>query len=76
MLIVADSSPVNILIRLGCVEVLGSLFGRVIIPPQVRDELSDSKTPDSVRALLIDDRNGRREATQRGIAVIGMLTGA
>lgn len=114
MLVVADSSPINILVRIECVGVLRELFGSVLIPPQVREELSSAKTPDAVRAfiasppgwfqvraaarierippldpgeeaainlardakadaLLIDDKDGRREATRRGIAVVGTL---
>ncbi len=114
MLVVADSSPLNILIRVGCVDVLAKLFGRVLIPPEVRAELLDARTPEDVRAffdrppewlevraaehvasippldrgeeaaialaiearadaLLIDEKDGRRAATQRGVAIVGTL---
>ncbi|MCL4743133.1 MAG: hypothetical protein KJZ54_13125 [Phycisphaerales bacterium] len=114
MLIVADSSPLNILIRIGCVDVLPALFGVVTIPPEVLSELSDLRTPESVRmfvaapptwlnvrsakvvenippldageaaaislarelradALLIDEKDGRRAATERGLTVIGTI---
>lgn len=114
MLVVADSSPINILIRIECTHVLPSLFGTVVIPPEVRQELTDARTPTAVRAwmtnlpswlsvrpalsvesitplnlgeqaaislareihaeaLLIDDLDGRRAASQRGLLVIGTL---
>ena len=49
MLIVADTSPLNYLILIGTVEVLPKLYGRVLIPEQVRDELLDPHTPLAVR---------------------------
>jgi predicted nucleic acid-binding protein len=114
MLVVADSSPVNFLVRIGCVQVLPALFGSVAIPGQVLAELSNARTPEEVRAfvarppawfrvmtvsaleripmldpgeeaaislarevkadaILIDDNDGRRVATRRGIVVIGTL---
>lgn len=52
MLVVADSSPINILIRIECTHVLPSLFGAVVIPPEVRQELTDTRTPEAVRAWM------------------------
>jgi hypothetical protein len=52
MLVVADSSPINILVRIECVSVLGDLFGSVLIPPMVQDELSQPATPPAVRAFI------------------------
>lgn len=114
MLVVADSSPVNFLVRLECIDILPALFGSVVIPEQVLAELSNARTPEEVRdfvarpplwfrvmgartvetiptldpgeeaaislarevgaaALLIDDNDGRRAASRRGIVVIGTL---
>ncbi len=39
MLVVADTSPIIALIQIGHVEILPSLFDRVMIPTQVTDEL-------------------------------------
>lgn len=50
--VVADSSPLNILIRIDAIHVLPGLFGQVVIPPEVRDELSDPRTPEIVRAWM------------------------
>ncbi len=52
MLVVADSSPINILVRIGYVDILPNLFGTACIPPQVRDELSDPQTPLAVRHFV------------------------
>jgi predicted nucleic acid-binding protein len=52
MLVVADSSPLSILVRSGYVSILPDLFGRVIIPPEVALELSHSHAPESVRAFI------------------------
>ena len=49
MLVVADSSPLNVLIRIGCVEVLANLFHTVAIPPQVAEELNHARTPQAVK---------------------------
>jgi predicted nucleic acid-binding protein len=114
MLVVADSSPLNALVRVQQVNILPVLFTSVTIPPEVQAELSDPRAPDIVRqfialppawlhvrspvrverippldrgeeaainlaremaadAILIDERDGRREAIARGIAVIGTL---
>jgi predicted nucleic acid-binding protein len=37
--VVADNSPIDVLVRLGYQEVLPNLFGRVVIPIQVQSEL-------------------------------------
>lgn len=49
MLVVSDASPINILIRIGNVEILQSLFTTVILPTAVADELTRPGTPDVVR---------------------------
>ncbi len=49
MIVVSDTSPINYLVLIGAVDVLGDLYGGVIIPPAVASELSDEGTPDAVR---------------------------
>jgi predicted nucleic acid-binding protein len=39
MLVVADSSPLIVLIQIGQIDVLPALFGEVVIPPEVSAEL-------------------------------------
>ena len=48
MIVVADSSPMIVLIEIGHVDVLPRLFGEVIVPPQVLAELLQSNRPQSV----------------------------
>ena len=52
MIVVSDASPLNILVRIGFIDVLPNLFGEVVIPPAVAAELSHPATPEQVRAWL------------------------
>jgi len=49
MLVVADSSPLIVLVNIEHVDVLPKLFGQVFIPPAVADELTFSSRPQAVR---------------------------
>ena len=49
MIVVADTSPVNYLVRCGCAWVLPELFGRVLVPPAVVTEMLHSRSPNEVR---------------------------
>jgi predicted nucleic acid-binding protein len=40
MLVVADSLPINVLIRIECVALLPRMFERVLVPPEVGAELA------------------------------------
>ncbi len=116
MIVVADTSPINYLVLLGHIEILPNIYGEVLIPQAVFDELQDSDAPAEVRAwltapptwlrisstayppdplldlldrgehdaillaesveadrLIIDDLEGRREAANRNLPVIGTL---
>ncbi|HEY6844709.1 MAG TPA: DUF3368 domain-containing protein [Terracidiphilus sp.] len=116
MIVVADTSPLNYLVLLGHIEILPKIYGEVLIPQAVLDELQDSDAPVEVRAwvstppawlrissivyqshplldfldrgerdaillaesvnadrLIIDDLDGRREAANRRLPVIGTL---
>jgi len=48
MIVVADTGPLNYLILLGHIEVLHILYGEVVIPPAVQDELLDPSAPEPV----------------------------
>jgi predicted nucleic acid-binding protein len=52
MLVVADSSPINHLVRLGRIELLPELFSQVVVPTQVADEMRQPATPETVRAFV------------------------
>lgn len=49
MIVVADTTPVNYLILIGEIEILPKLYGRVVIPLAVHEELKHSRAPASVR---------------------------
>lgn len=52
MLVVADASPLIVLIEVGCIDLLPTLFGQVIIPPEVSAELHHAARPHRVRAFI------------------------
>jgi predicted nucleic acid-binding protein len=49
VLVIADAGPVNYLLLVGHIDILPALFGNVILPSVVRDELKDPGTPLVVR---------------------------
>jgi predicted nucleic acid-binding protein len=50
MIVIADTTPLNYLILIGHADVLPALYGRVLIPEAVAQELHGSGTPDVVKA--------------------------
>ena len=41
MLVISDTSPITNLIQIGCLEILKKIYGKVLIPEQVYQELKD-----------------------------------
>lgn len=54
MIVVADTSPVNYLVRSGYAWILPELFGRVIVPNAVIAELKHPHSPAEVRSFAQD----------------------
>ena len=54
MIVVADSSPINYLVLIEAVELLKHLFGEVIVPGGVADELNSKGAPEIVRAWMTE----------------------
>ena len=50
MIVVADTSPLNYLIRIGQADILKSIYGSVVAPPAVLVEMQHSEAPDEVRS--------------------------
>lgn len=50
MLVVADTGPLNYLVWIGSAGFLSEIYGRVVVPPEVRDELLSADAPSVVRA--------------------------
>jgi predicted nucleic acid-binding protein len=53
MIVVADASPLNYLIQIGSDALLHTLFGRVLVPPAVMDELRHPHAPRTVASWLL-----------------------
>lgn len=49
MIVIADTTPLNYLILIGEVEILTRLYGAVVIPPAVHQELLSPGAPELVR---------------------------
>jgi predicted nucleic acid-binding protein len=116
VIVVADTSPINYLILINEIDILQKMYGTVVVPPTVLEELQSPSTPVRVREwlgdlppwfqirapfspadgslanldpgereaitlaselhadqLIVDEREGRNAALQRGIPVIGTL---
>jgi uncharacterized protein len=54
MIVVADTSPLNYFVQIGCESVLSSLYQRVLIPPSVLGELGHAGAPKIVGEWLLD----------------------
>src|SRR5277367_5029634 len=52
MLVIADTSPLIGLLKIGHVDVLPKLYGSVVIPPQVAAELASPRRPHEIQAFI------------------------
>jgi predicted nucleic acid-binding protein len=52
MIVIADTSPLNYLVRCGIIWILPELFGDVLIPSEVAAELTDPGAPEKVREFV------------------------
>jgi len=52
MIVISDSSPLNYLILIGRADLLHKLYGQVLIPPAVNNELQRDSTPPPVRQWM------------------------
>jgi predicted nucleic acid-binding protein len=50
--IVADTTPLNYLVLIQAIEILPTLYGKVLIPPAVKAELTNANAPDIVREWI------------------------
>ena len=49
MIVVSDTSPLNYLILIDYQDVLPTLFGQIVIPQAVLNELQHAKTPEKIK---------------------------
>ena len=52
MNVVADTSPINYLVLIEEIDILPKMYGRVVIPHTVREELMRASAPHLVRAWV------------------------
>ena len=51
-LVVSDNSPLNLLVRISCQEVLADLFERVVVPTEVAQEMRHEAAPAEVSDFI------------------------
>lgn len=51
MTVVADATPLNYLVLLGAIEVVPALYGRVVVPREVIEELTRLESPNPVKSF-------------------------
>lgn len=52
MIVISDASPIRYLLLIDCLELLPELYGKVIIPEVVRDELIDPGAPVELQEFI------------------------
>lgn len=52
MIVVSDTSPINYLVLIGEITLLAHLFGEIIIPQAVLEELQQTGTPEVVKTWI------------------------
>lgn len=52
MIAVSDTSPINYLVLIDCIQVLPALFDRIIIPRAVFEELASPSAPEMIQTWL------------------------
>jgi predicted nucleic acid-binding protein len=52
MIVIADTSPINYLILIEEIGILAKMYGKVVVPNAVRDELLRLSTPEVVRTWI------------------------
>lgn len=53
MIVISDTTPLRYLIEIEQVQILEILFGKIIIPEKVAEELQHSKTPQKVKDWML-----------------------
>ena len=52
MIVIADTGPINYLIQIQEIEILPVLYGRILVPASVCDELKHPRAPEAVRSWI------------------------
>lgn len=54
MIVVADTSPINYLLLIEEIDILPKMYGKVVIPRAVQEELLRPAAPEMIRAWIVD----------------------
>jgi predicted nucleic acid-binding protein len=75
IIVIADSAPLRYLIEINSAEILPQLFGRVLVPAAVIQELQDARAPEFVQAWISAPPEWLEIRSARGVAddVLGHL---
>ncbi len=65
MIVIADTTPFNYLILTDLIHILSALFGQVILPQAVLNELQSTQAPDKVRQWFRFSRVLKRQESKR-----------
>ena len=57
MIVIADTSPVNYAVILGIADVFFQLYGRIVVPGAVHEELTSAGAPATVRLWVLDQQD-------------------
>src|SRR5690606_27064029 len=57
MIVIADTSPINYLVLIDAIGILPELFGEVIIPDAVCDELKHERAPEPVNRFINEEHS-------------------
>ena len=68
MIVVSDTTPLISLLKINRIDLLEKLFGDVLIPQAVFDELTVNE-----RLLLMDEAKGRNVSAQMGLRIMGTI---
>lgn len=52
MTVIADTGPINYLILIQEIQILPALYGRIVVPASVCEELKHPRAPDAVRSWM------------------------
>ena len=55
--VVCDTSPIRYLVQIGVPDLLGTLYGRVVVPESVATELNQPRTPEPVKQWILTPPN-------------------
>ena len=71
MIVVSDTTPLISLLKISRLDLLEKLFGEVLIPSAVFNELTTDEL--NAELLLMDEAKGRNVSSQMGLQIMGTI---